>query len=304
VWWAGAAGALYLLLLVAPQVVRADPLDSYETTQRLPELHHAVGVPLPAEWPDPLGLPLAEGRKLECATCHGLKDIDRVPYARIDPKAEGFLRDGPYPDLHEFCFRCHDRADFERPNIHAMLDPAGKPKEVHCTYCHEDVQRERDEPLRRVDWKLRLPPEKLCFGCHLKTPHFNALEHQAAKPDAAMLAHLRDSRERLGVSLPLAADGRLMCPTCHNPHPEGLIDPARNPAGRSVHVPGSDLRIRYVEHPWSAVVRADKRERLEQLAAAGGGPADLDYRRIQREVLLRLPAKDGTLCQACHEFAE
>jgi len=26
------------------------------------------------------------------------------------------------------------------------------------------------------------------------------------------------------------------------------------------------------------------------------------YQRLKNEVLLRLPAKDGTLCLSCHEF--
>jgi hypothetical protein len=55
--------------------------------------------------------------------------------------------------------------------------------------------------------------------------------------------------------------------------------------------------VEYTEHSWSAVMKEDKRERLEKIAMSL--PM---YKRIEKEVLLRLPAKDGTLCLSCHEF--
>lgn len=296
--------AAWLSLVNCWAAAAAGNLDSYETTRKLPELHHAVGISLPADWGDPLGLPLAPERKLECRTCHGLPNMERRPYAQIDTRLPDFLRGGPYRKLEDFCYRCHDRDDYIRPNIHVMRNPDGSLREDHCTFCHEEVHRERRQPLRRVDYKLRLPPEKLCYGCHLKTPHFNALEHQSAKPEKALLQHLRESQERLGVILPLSAEGRVMCPTCHNPHQYGVIEGLANPAARQVNHDSPAEGIRYREHPWNKVIQADKRQRLAQLAETTGVPQELEYRRIEREVLLRLPAKDGTLCQACHEFDE
>jgi hypothetical protein len=55
--------------------------------------------------------------------------------------------------------------------------------------------------------------------------------------------------------------------------------------------------LEYRKHSWSDVIAADKRERLEKIAATLS-----TYQRIEKEVFLRLPAKDGTLCLSCHEL--
>ncbi len=297
-----------IALLWAGGVLAVDPLDdplaSYDSTRRLPPLHHAVGMSLPDDWPAPKHLPLGPDRSVRCQTCHGIRDMERVPYRQIDRKAAHFLRGGPYPELQTFCFACHDREALERPNIHLMLDDAGQPREDHCTYCHEEVPQERERPHRAVEDRLRLPPEKLCYGCHLKTPHFNALEHQAAKPDAAMRRQIRASEQRLGVRLPLSAEGQVMCASCHSPHQYGVINAAKNPAGQSLHPVDLKRGVEYREHPWNRVVQADKRERLADLNQALNTRFTLDYQRVDQEVLLRLPARDGTLCLACHVFRD
>ncbi|MCK4708356.1 MAG: hypothetical protein KAU21_07050, partial [Gammaproteobacteria bacterium] len=60
--------------------------------------------------------------------------------------------------------------------------------------------------------------------------------------------------------------------------------------------------VGYEDHPWNSVVIEDKKSRLEQLAKDSGSHFKIAYQRLRYEVLLRLPAKDGTLCLACHKF--
>ncbi|QXP89870.1 hypothetical protein [Methylococcus capsulatus] len=289
--------------LLGTGIAAAGAEDSYATTKKLPPLHHVTGVVLPEEMKTPKRLPLREDRELRCPTCHGVEDIDRVPFRLIDRSLPDFLRGGPYDELDAFCYQCHEENRFKRPNVHIMLDKSGKLQEEHCTYCHEEVHRERDRPLRAPDYKLRLPPENLCYGCHLKTPHFNALEHQESKPDARMKLHMKDSKERYGIILPLSREGKVMCPTCHAPHQPGVID-ALNPAAGRVDDADLETGVSYREHPWDAVVREDKKARLETLSEQSGRRFELGYRRIDKEVLLRLPAKNGELCLACHQFDE
>jgi len=52
----------------------------------------------------------------------------------------------------------------------------------------------------------------------------------------------------------------------------------------------------YHDNYWNRVYQADKKERLQELGL------NLSYQKLTKEVLLRLPAKDGTLCRACHKF--
>jgi len=146
--------------------------------------------------------------------------------------------------------------------------------------------------------KLRLPPETICLGCHLKTPHLNALNH-LQKPDKEMRRRMQVAERKLGIVLPLDQQGRIMCTTCHSPHERGLIAETK-PAGKQV---AGDLKegVVYEDHPWDSVYRADKQARLEKLPD-NATPVNLHYRRLRSEVLLRLSAKDGSLCLACHAF--
>lgn len=300
--------AVGLVWLAAVTATWADTLppdsdETYEKSKKLPHLHHVVGVEMPEEMKTPKHLKLKDDRKLRCQTCHGLDDIDKTPYRRVDRKADNFLRGGPYPELNRFCYECHEEKDFKRDNIHVMVDKAGKLKEEHCTYCHEDLHKEREKPLSPADYKLRLPAEKICFGCHLRTPHFNALEHESVKPSDAMRRHINESKNDQGIILPLSSDGKVMCATCHNPHQRGVFEGRANPAGKAVENRDIEEGIRYQEsHPWDAVVQADKEARLDEFNKKNHQRVALDYRRIEQEALLRLPAKDGSLCLACHVF--
>lgn len=248
----------------------------------------------------PLEFELKDG-KLACKTCHGLEDMGDIRYDKVDKKAANFLRNGPYPKLQTFCFNCHQKQQHERPNIHEMVDEHDEIKKHNCLYCHEEVQEKREQAVENISQvKLRLPPEKLCFGCHLKSPHLNAIEHQGAKPKDEMKKHMDAKAEEFGIILPLAEDGKVTCISCHSPHPQGVMKPG-NPAGAQV---SGDVKkgVSYDQHSWDQVFREDKRDRLDYMAMMNGERMELGYQRLTTEVLLRLPAKDGSLCLSCHEF--
>lgn len=295
--------AIFFLLTISLAWADDDPdawqHQSYQQSKRLPDLHHAVDVKLLDGMEPPLEFELKDG-KLACKTCHGLENMADTAYDKIDKKAANFLRGGLYPKLQTFCFNCHNKKDHERPNIHEMLDDSGEIKKHNCLYCHEEVHEKRDQRLESSQLKLRLPPEKLCFGCHLKSPHLNAVEHQGAKPKEKMKKHMQQKADDYGVILPLAEDGKVTCISCHSPHPQGVMREG-NPAGAQV---SGDVKkgVAYDKHSWDQVYRDDKRDRLDYLAMMGGESYQLDYQRLKTEVLLRLPAKDGSLCLSCHQF--
>lgn len=292
---------LAVWLLVSGLAVADDAWQhqAYQQSKRLPDLHHVVDVELLQGMQPPPALALKDGR-IGCQTCHGLEDMARLPYDKVDKKAANFLRGGPYAHLQDFCYNCHAKKDHERPNIHLMIDERGEIKEKNCLYCHEEVHEKRDQPLEPAQLKLRLPAEKLCFGCHLKTPHLNAVEHQGAKPKPEMKKHMDQMAREHAIILPLAEDGHVTCISCHSPHPDGVMQEG-NPAGAQVSA-DVEKGVTYEDHSWDAVFRADKQQRLEDLAMQSGEHHALGYRRLKSEVLLRLPAKDGSLCLSCHAF--
>ena len=268
--------------------------------EKLPPLHHVVDVAVPDGMSVPEAFPLSADGHIVCKTCHGIEGIEELPFDEVDRDAPEFHRGGPYRRLTDFCYRCHDEQAYRRPNIHELLDEQGGYDEKACEYCHRKAPDPKQVEIRPDDLKLRLPSRKLCYGCHLKTPHLNALNHQV-EPDEEMRKRIEQAERAHGVILPLDPDGRITCVTCHTPHPRGVIDPER-PAGKQVADTDLEEGITYREHPWDAVFREDKRERLARMAEEVGTRYTLTYRRLVKEVLLRLPAKDGTLCLACHEF--
>ena len=289
----------FFLLLICNFAFADESTDwqtqSYKQSKHLPDLHHAVDVKLLDEMQPPAEFFLKEDRKIGCKTCHGLEKLAETPYDKIDKNAPDFLRKDGYKKLETFCANCHDKKVHERPNIHLMLEENGEIKKENCLFCHSEINKQRDKLRPLVDTHLRLPVEKICVGCHLKTPHFNSVEHTDAKlePDSKssarkMKEHLKNLEQEKGVRLPLGEKGEVLCVTCHSPHPQGVLG-EQNPTGKQVE---GDAKkgIEYKNHSWNEVMKADKRERLEKIAASL--PA---YQRIEKEVLLRLPAKDGTL---------
>lgn len=260
---------------------------------------HPFDNPVPERMKTPDDFPLGPGRTLTCDTCHGIIGLKDAPIEKIDKKAPEFLRGGPYRKLIDHCYRCHEREEYKRPNIHKMLDEKGELKKERCKICHAETP----DPEEVTDWrglKFRLATDKLCLGCHLKTPHLNALNHQK-KPTDEMKKVMEASEKRYGIILPLDEEGRVMCVTCHSPHEKGVIKSDR-PGGRQVADVAVEEGILYVEDLWNKVFEADKKERLEELEKETGKRFEVRYRKIKGEVLLRLPAKDGTLCIACHQF--
>ena len=275
--------------------------QSYKQSKRLPDLHHAVDIKLLASMHPPAEFELKTGRLLQCKTCHGLEKMAEIPYNKVDKNEPVFLRGGPYHDFEAFCYQCHAKKDNERPNIHVMLEKNGDIKKQNCLYCHEEVNEQRDKPRTTSTLKLRLPIEGVCFGCHLKTPHLNALEHLEAKAKDEMKKHIKEQAKKHGIILPLSKDSKVMCVSCHSPHPEGVISGKKNPAGQQIK---GDVEkgIEYSKHAWNTVYQTDKQDRLEQLGRLNKMWLEVPYQRIKSEVLLRLPAKNGKLCLSCHEF--
>jgi len=239
----------------------------------LPPLHHLVGVQASDAIHIPDTFKLGDKQELICATCHGLKDIDKTPVDEVDTESTDFLVGGGYRKITGFCYRCHEEKNTQRDNIHLMLDEHGEIKKKQCEYCHEEVpDREKVKSLK--DAKLRLPLTTICLGCHLKDPHFNAVEQN-----------------------------EVVCVSCHSPHQYGVIDPNK-PAGKQVKTEDLDAGVDYKPHLWNTVVTADKADRLAEFNQHHNMNVAFSYQRIVQETLIRLPAKDGQLCLVCHDFKD
>jgi hypothetical protein len=223
---------------------------------------------------------------------------------KINTKAKNFLHGGRYRRLSKFCYNCHEKETNTRKtttkNIHIMLDDRGDVIEEKCKYCHEEVQA-RDKAKGIAELKLRLPAEKICYGCHLKTPHLNSIDHLVELKDEK-LAQWKLTQKEKNIHLPLTPEGKIMCVTCHTPHEKGVLSETL-PAAKKIEEVKLTQGITYKPHPWSKVYAKDKEARLKALNKNSTDHlVTLEYKRLTAEVLLRLPAKKGELCLSCHTF--
>ena len=283
---------MFLLLLSVSMVNAKDD-------QEMPAMHHVFDVEPSAAISVPDDFPLNKKKRIDCQTCHGIKDMKQQDYEKIDKQSEDFLREGPYSQLSDFCYRCHEADNYQRDNVHKMLDDEGEIIESSCLYCHKKVLKPEDD-IKRDEINLRLPAEKICYGCHLFTPHLNALAHQK-KLDEKMAKRIRRYQQEHEIMMPLSDDGKVMCVTCHSAHPIDVIDRDK-PAGKQVANDDLEKGVVYRAHAWGKVFAEDKKNRLQKSNAETGKNYVLNYQRIEKEILLRLPAKDGSLCLACHAF--
>jgi hypothetical protein len=273
-----------------------------QETYRMPPMHHPVEITIPASMQVPDELALGPHGELVCETCHGIEDLKKIPLEEVDVEAPDFLNLGPYQDLTEFCYLCHEEKGHQRYNLHLMINEKGEIDERGCVYCHIEPP-DTTKTYESNELEFRLAREKLCYGCHLKTPHLNALNHQT-EPSDEIRKVMRLAEEKHKVKLPLGEQGEVICITCHSPHQSGVIDLDR-PAGKVVEDQSIEDGIAYVRTAWSRVFTNDKTERLEELTLRQQGSSDLpEYLRVEKEILLRLSAKDGTLCLSCHEFED
>ncbi len=287
------ATALLALLLITKS---AFAQGNNRTSHHVIAIKPSQDISMPKAWP-------LKAEKLDCISCHSNKNIANIEAQLIDTNADDFLRDGPYPNLQSFCQNCHKNDNFQANNIHQMLDRNGEIKEQNCLYCHDKLPEQDDDKRNKLPIddlaKLRIAKETICFGCHLKTPHLNALEHQVTA-DEEMLKHIKNTERNKKIAIPLSDKNQVICISCHSPHQRGVLA-IDSPLGKQVNNNDLTRGVHYQAHSWNKVVQRDKRDRLNKLAPELA--QNFEYKQIKHEVLLRLPAKNGELCLACHTFS-
>ncbi|MEM4409516.1 MAG: cytochrome c3 family protein [Candidatus Caldarchaeum sp.] len=132
-----------------------------------------------------------------------------------------------------------------------------------CLDCHTKVpEPEETAP----DYFLIDLPSENCLACHSEFEHSGVEEHSGkdAKP------------------LPGDENGKIACFTCHDPHPQSVIE------GRRVYTSELSDRTRaFIDKIVYPAV--EKRVKLKVTATE------------KREALLRLPSSGNELCMKCHE---
>ncbi|NOZ68334.1 MAG: hypothetical protein GXP46_03625 [Deferribacteres bacterium] len=176
----------------------------------------------------PKDFPLVNGR-LSCITCH-----DIYLQCRVNPQAKSlnkrFLRGAPYLSRTTLCFRCHDEKKYKMLDPHNQLTRKGEIIIQKCLYCHVEKPDEKRATFKEV--KLIGNLEVLCYRCHFKQSRLHPINaNHLRKPTAKILAMMKESEKKYGIILPLDYEGKITCPTCHNPHERGVI-PTNKPGAK------------------------------------------------------------------------
>ena len=188
-------------------------------------LIHATGL-APEQVAVPEGNPLAEGR-LDCRTCH---------LFACQPEGRGVpvsLRGSPFARPGDFCFRCHERGEYQglyphgprRPlparllRQHRELADTLEATLLRCGACHGGVR----SSFGALDPKVgrpRVAGTELCRTCHFDRSHQYrhlgvSLWQNSRRPEA--MGRLAAFQKSWKVRLPLQEGQQIACTTCHLP---------------------------------------------------------------------------------------
>lgn len=209
---------------------------------------HPIGRPartpfatVPPGWP-------AHDDRIGCLTCH-----DAMLAGEHSEKTRGanssFLRGTVHSRTTAFCAQCHTAPEYGQFNPHLgsgprqsgpveriEFDRAGHISASDCRFCHV-ADMPRDALVRSGSADLLADEITLCASCHPNHIDFFEPGHIGATMPVDMIARLSekrgwsdagagdrsDSASKVLEQLPLGPDNRVVCSTCHNPHPAGLF---------------------------------------------------------------------------------
>lgn len=216
-------------------------------------------VKVPKDWPLEDGL-------VTCATCHAEPSCEKGR----DPEPP-YHRGGNVQPITDFCYRCHERANYTRGDPHHAQEIRNN-RDGTCSVCHSGVPRKGAAPSQS---RLRHAAEKVCHECHRPPVHTFVSGHLGEKVDADVAA-------RLPATMALDEGNRITCFTCHEVHGD-LTTTAPNPPGKFAKA----LREHNKARDWKETMP----EYLDW-PAEGDDPA--------HPPLLAASLDDGALCGACH----
>ena len=182
----------------------------------------------------PAAFPLQEG-KVTCSTCHDIVvQCQDNQTDKILLKKQKFLRGAPYKTMVDICFKCHNKAEYQKYNPHRQLNAQKEIVKRTCLYCHSEIPDEKLTGLKDV--KLIGNMGALCIRCHTAEPKQVFHAKHLRKPSDEVLAAIKSLKEQHGILLPLSQEGNITCATCHNPHEKGVI-PDRRLGARGASLP-------------------------------------------------------------------
>ncbi len=136
-------------------------------------------------------------------------------------------------------------------NPHEQINDEGEILWDKCLICHRNVpDMEKERSIKDVKLRFEKDMKDMCYRCHTVIRHPGAEDTTAAligrvaplhvvEPPIKIYLNIRLSLKEMQGILPLNPDnGKITCPTCHNPHERGVL------VGKANWGADSDRRLR------------------------------------------------------------
>lgn len=225
---------------------------------------HPAGIRLPASFKARIedkwqkDLPLVDNARLSCLSCHDVLYQCLPKRGYMKKLNQGFLREGPYQQRTDICYKCHDPAKYERLNSHDQIAKDGSLKLNACRLCH--VVQEKGEIKSGIKRDLKRFPlindldkdrKLLCIRCHKKIDHPTSAFRVVSANKYRHLIKITDEKKKTldamksttGIIMPLEPKTeRVYCGTCHEAHQPGVFS-----GELSTSMKGTNKRLRVTE---------------------------------------------------------
>ncbi len=178
-------------------------------------------------------------KTLTCDICHDVLNqclVERSYMKNINPL---FLREGPYANSNDICFKCHNFSSYEKLNAHDQINDNDTLKINKCRLCHRvplnsTIKRgiAKDIKYYPIINNLDVDRTLLCIRCHKKIDHPTSAMKVASNKTFRHFIEitqekyltLKEITKVTGITIPLEpTSGRIYCGTCHDAHESGVF---------------------------------------------------------------------------------
>ena len=178
--------------------------------------------------------------QLTCLTCHDVLNQCLSGKSYMKQLNHNFLRDGPYSNRTEICYKCHDIKKYKKLSPHKQIESNGTLNISKCGLCHVVTNRKlvksgikRELSKYPIISELDTDRTLLCIRCHKKIDHptsaFKVISIKKYRHFVKITDEKKQTLERMeaktGIVMPLEPETqRIYCGTCHEPHQPGVFN--------------------------------------------------------------------------------
>jgi hypothetical protein len=179
-------------------------------------------------------------------------------------------------------------------NPHLAMYRFGKIDNNICLFCHSVTPVSNPRVVGKRN-NLNSTVNGLCSSCHGQSPHTGILEH-SGKIGEKMLKKIKLYESQAKKSVSVSESGFLLCTTCHDPHPDGVIKSLDADYYKDYSFLKSQPKTK------TKMAAVFENAMLDKLKRAGLTGKSSNPIINQVELPFRFELNNGKICKVCHEL--